>query len=1409
MRKLLFLSIGILTTIIAQSQSLRNDTDSIVINHVFSDRINHIDIYAFPRTLTSFDTIFLMNGDTIMIPYENCSGYFVDFKPFSNWMHPCKYCFVNALNNYTIIDAENPPVCDSLTPLSLCPRANPMVSTTYEFDTVFERALQHCSCDPEHLWAVLICGDDEVTATRPDQYPQYWFDLSCVYTVLANVFGYQENIDDTYQNRRIIVMAPTTVRTQYTVPDLNGNDTYHNNFVFFEDGNGGDFFNSYNGNGLTSHTKENIENIFRCLAGRCQYQHEYESLGLRKLTKEDQLFVFITGHGYHGNNGKSFFFVNEGDNYNKPKIYDDDLVGWLKNIECSQMTLFMENCFSGGFIEKFLQDIFYDDCLCKNRIGFSAASANGPSHAECYKVYSSTPNNTYCHDVSEFVYYWAAAALGYYPFLKGNSVDKIVEIGPWNHPEQNRDIGSMDWSPYFNDYYETNNPHSNYDQNPDTDQDGLLSFYEMFEFANNLDTWSPQGYYHPYGADSLDNIENPLQLYESTFTKEAATPAGYEGQIDGDVNSGTAEQPYRLCGDIWISADSKLTMWDEVQSPENVKVYIKPSGKLVLDGATLTNLPEEQRPMWIGVQVWGNSNKHQLKENGRYWQGVLEMKNEARIQNAITAIDVWNPEDDKSMGGIVNAENAYFNNNTTTVFFHPYENQFEHPHHPGNLVVKDNVSYFKNCEFSIDDKYIGPNQFEMHANLFRVRGVGFYGCNFKYYYNVYSKPCTIGIFAYDAGFKLEGVCTSSIYSYPCQIFDNSTFDGFCKAVVSVNDGAVGVRPMTVKNTNFINNSFGVFNVRSGYPLILNSTFSIGQDSTKCAVGIFADQTPNFTIEQDTFGIAGIHPYENYGIVIKNSKSQNLIYKNVFNGLYCANLSVGRNNTWMMPRNTTDVKSDILGLEYRCNENSDNLCDFYVLGGNNYNKLGIQNNQGSVMSPANNTFSQGGRYHFMNHGNYGINYHYNSNLMNSMPNTGSIGVTIELTEGPIDCPSHYGYYGICYNDTLTPVLSNTQRQQREMDYYTAYNSYNALKAIYENRLNGGDTETEIAEIQSAVPSDMLALRTQLLSHSPYLTEEVLTTVANKNDVFPQSVLFEILASNIDELKNDSLIEYLQNMNNPLPNYMISLLHQLANGVTDRTAMESQLARYSQEYRQAAGDIIRSILNDTIIDKTALVGWLGNMNDIESDREIVSIYLEDCNYTDALALANLLPTFYGLTGDDLVEYNDYLVLLNLYCVLNADERNTLQLDSTERAIVEHIADYSTGTPQAMAKAIMIGAYGYIYDDCPSGLDLYYPVRKLDNMFSSFSNEDISRAMGLDVNMSPNPASTWVTIEYSLPSDANKAQMRIINTLGMTVATYDLQGKESQKILDLRDLTSGVYTYVVSCGRFSNKGKLVIVK
>ena len=1211
-----------------------------------------------------------------------------------------------------------------------------------------------------------------------------------------------------FEDRRIIVTAPELIRKrfipEFSYPSSALNETDPDRI--------GDFFN-WSNDEYTRHTIDNIHNVFKCFSGDEECLQHYMFEGLRPLTEEDQLFIYITGHG--GIDQYGCYFLVKQDVGDTQKVYDYDFVDWLQGIKCSQMTLVMQNCNSEGFIEKFLQDITNPNCLCKNRIGQSASSSEGVSRAENYGVYLESPNPISDPLANEFTYYWISAALGYYPYykIKFHYDMEVIDKGPWT--PNNRIIGSglMNWGDYFGQYQNAPS-HEDYDVDPDADGDGILSFNELFEFANNLDSWTHQGYYYPNHNDTTGHQfemgyepEYPQQRYESTFTKEAATLVGYEGQIDGIANSGSAVQPYRLCGDIWVSPDAQLTMWDEVQSPKDVRIYVKPSGKLVLDGATLTNLPEEHSPMWKGVQVWGNSDKHQLKENGWYWQGILEMRKGAAIRNAVIGIDVWNPEDEKSTGGIIKAADARFDNNTTSVSFHPYENQYEHPHQPGTVVVKDNVSYFKNCEFSIDEKYIGPDLFEMHANLFRVRGVGFYGCGFKYNDNAHSSSWPMGLHAWDAGFKLGGLCTSGNHVYPCQHFDNSTFDGFYKAVVSVNDGSVGVRSVSVQNTDFTNNSFGVFAVKSGTPLILNSTFSIGQDSTQCAVGIFAEQTPIFTIEQDTFGIVMPHPNESYGIVIKNSKSQNQIYKNVFKGLYCANLSKGRNNTWMMPRNSTDAKANILGLEYRCNENMGNMCDFYVQGHDSYYKLGIQTNQGSENMPANNTFSQT-YFQFINLGNYGINYYYAPNQSGGMP-TYRHGTTLEPAVDTIDCPSHYSYSGISYNDTLTPVLSDVQKMRCESDYYEAFSAYNAVKAVYDGMINGGDTQGEISDIQTATPSDMWSLRAQLLGHSPYLTKEVLTMVADKNEVFPQSVLFEILASNPDELKSDSLISYLQTMDSPLPGYMIDLLRQMANGVTARTAMESQLATYSQKYRLAAGDMIRSILNDTIIDKEALIGWYGNMNDLESDREIISLYLEDGNYTEAMALANMLPTLYGLTSDDLAEHDDYMALIQLYAQLTSDQRNTMQLDSTERATVEYIADHGTDTPQAMAKAIMMGAYGYRYDDCPNSLDLNYPTKGLDYLGTSFSNEDLGKAMGFTVDVSPNPASTWVAVDYTLPVGATETQMRIVNMHGVTVATYHLQGKESQKVLDLRDLPDGVYTYTVFCGQHAQTGKLVIVK
>ncbi|PIY33127.1 MAG: hypothetical protein COZ08_05745, partial [Bacteroidetes bacterium CG_4_10_14_3_um_filter_42_6] len=108
--------------------------------------------------------------------------------------------------------------------------------------------------------------------------------------------------------------------------------------------------------------------------------------------------------------------------------------------------------------------------------------------------------------------------------------------------------------------------------------------------------------------------------------------------------------------------------------------------------------------------------------------------------------------------------------------------------------------------------------------------------------------------------------------------------------------------------------------------------------------------------------------------------------------------------------------------------------------------------------------------------------------------------------------------------------------------------NSVKALYDSYIDGGYTEGELLDILTAQPDDMWELRAQLLGDSPHLSLEVLKEAADKTDVFTESALFDILAANPDELKKDTLISYLENKEEPLPDYMIDLLKQLAGGTT---------------------------------------------------------------------------------------------------------------------------------------------------------------------------------------------------------------------------------------------------------------------
>jgi hypothetical protein len=332
--------------------------------------------------------------------------------------------------------------------------------------------------------------------------------------------------------------------------------------------------------------------------------------------------------------------------------------------------------------------------------------------------------------------------------------------------------------------------------------------------------------------------------------------------------------------------------------------------------------------------------------------------------------------------------------------------------------------------------------------------------------------------------------------------------------------------------------------------------------------------------------------------------------------------------------------------------------------------------------------------------------------------------------------------------------------------------------------------------------MWTLRAELLGNSPHLSEEVLKSVADKTNVFTEAIIFDILAANPDELKKEVLIKYLEEKDNPLPEYMIDILRQVASGITYKTVLLQEMAAYNLEKSQLANDMIRSLLNEAELDVVQLRNWLDNLGGIESDKQIISTYIHENDYISAFSLANILPQLYNLQGNHLVEFNHYLDILQLKQTLYNENRSIENLTQTENAILTDIAENSEGDAGSQARSILVTFYGQHYNNCKS----------LSDGELSFKNQIINtnllgEAYGLSISVKPNPAKYFAAFDYVLPNQESSAILEIRDITGVCLASFNLYGNMGQKIWDTRNVPSGSYIFTIKVDGFTKSGKLII--
>lgn len=866
----------------------------------------------------------------------------------------------------------------------------------------------------------------------------------------------------------------------------------------------------------------------------------------------------------------------------------------------------------------------------------------------------------------------------------------------------------------------------------------------------------------------------------------------------------------RAYSDIIVESGGMLEITCKLYMPEDARIIVKQGAQFIINGGLVTSY---DTVLWQGIEVWGTTNSSQSTAGA---QGKITIENGGTIENAITAVFLSKSNSSGGYtagyeGGIIQTNDAHFINNRTGVRFFPYRNLV-------SGVEMDNLSYFHNSEFLTDAELADESIPLKFLYLDCVKGINVNGCSFTN-----SRPEEeasmsnrgIGIYSFDASFTVSWYCDSS---YPCEDPDSSTFTNLNYGIQAFD--VYSTRTFEVNHSGFYNNLTGIYLKFIDYADIIFNDFelynvSLFHGANDIFGGVYLDYCTGYTVEENNFYNDDEYDPQNeirsIGITVNNSGNNfNMLYRNTFDRLHMGILAQNGNRG-------TSIGT---GLKFKCNICTNNQGDFAVTAAISSSSMGISIYQGTNTSldktaPAgnlfthannndpysdfNNTLSRQWIYYFHHPGtsqNLWVPVYY----QNITPTSQG---TYQYNYDSV-CPTNFSLGGGLKNSEL--VLMNEEELKSRM--IMMGNLRDSAANELSLWIDAGNTPELNYEVESSSPDESLDIYDELLSDSPYLSDTVLASSIEKEDVLVNAMIRDIMVANPHGVKKEELIEALEQRIPPVPEYMMAEIMAGLDSIAQKEQRESEIAWYAQERDLAYNKLMKIYLDDETFTSAedSLTSLILNHGNLNSQYFLATRYLEKGDVSNTFSILSELPNQFVMDSEQLSENQNYITIFSMISNLTQQGLPLDSLDNTSRQLLYQIAE-NNSRPSIMAQNILqyidTVSYPEVYILPTSGPILRKYEAENPEVISGTDKGNVFRVY-------PNPSHDYFILEYHFEVMPRNAAYSINDPLGRIIEEGLIEGQQNQLIRRTTSYSSAIYTIkLIINGKVEKALKLNVIK